>query len=158
MASISKKIDENITQIETMFGNWSDIVERRFDLNRCAWGDDPAIYVVYIDGLCDHELIENTLIKPITWEWRNKDTADLWEHIISCEGQTADYTQESDMDNVVRAVLRGDTAIFVSGSDQAIVVSSKHFPVRGIEESSTEGGMEKGRGTASMRTLGHPQL
>ena len=54
MASISKKIDENITQIETMFGNWSDIVERRFDL-----------------------------IKPITWEWRNKDTADLWEHIIS---------------------------------------------------------------------------
>ena len=45
------------------------------------------------------------------------------------------------MDNVVRAVLRGDTAIFVSGSDQAIVVSSKHFPVRGIEESSTEGGM-----------------
>lgn len=141
MASISKKIDENITQIETMFGNWSDIVERRFDLDRCAWGDDPAIYVVYIDGLCDHELIENTLIKPITWEWRNKDTADLWEHIISCEGQTADYTQESDMDNVVRAVLRGDTAIFVSGSDQAIVVSSKHFPVRGIEESSTEGGM-----------------
>ena len=90
MASISKKIDENITQIETMFGNWSDIVERRFDLDRCAWGDDPAIYVVYIDGLCDHELIENTLIKPITWEWRNKDTADLWEHIISCEGQTAD--------------------------------------------------------------------
>ena len=141
MASISKKIDENITQIETIFGNWSDIVERRFDLDRCAWGDDPAIYVVYIDGLCDHELIENTLIKPITWEWRNKDTADLWEHIISCEGQTADYTQESDMDNVVRAVLRGDTAIFVSGSDQAIVVSSKHFPVRGIEESSTEGGM-----------------
>ena len=117
MALISKKIDENITQIETMFGNWSDIVERRFDLDRCAWGDDPAIYVVYIDGLCDHELIENTLIKPITWEWRNKDTADLWEHIISCEGQTADYTQESDMDNVVRAVLRGDTAIFVSGSD-----------------------------------------
>ena len=112
----------------------------------CAWGDDPAIYVVYIDGLCDHELIENTLIKPITWEWRNKDTADLWEHIISCEGQTADYTQESDMDNVVRAVLRGDTAIFVSGSDQAIVVSSKHFPVRGIEESSTEGGMEKAEG------------
>ena len=55
MASISKKIDENITQIETMFGNWSDIVERRFDLDRCAWGDDPAIYVVYIDGLCDHE-------------------------------------------------------------------------------------------------------
>ena len=38
MASISKKIDENITQIETMFGNWSDIVERRFDLDRCAWG------------------------------------------------------------------------------------------------------------------------
>ena len=74
MASISKKIDENITQIETMFGNWSDIVERRFDLDRCVWGDDPAIYVVYIDGLCDHELIENTLIKPITWEWRNKDT------------------------------------------------------------------------------------
>lgn len=26
-----------------------------------------AIYVVYIDGLCDNGLIEDTIIKPVTW-------------------------------------------------------------------------------------------
>lgn len=138
---ISKNIDENITKIKSKFRGWDDLVEKKFSVRRLSWGGEAAIYVVYIDGLCDHELIENTIIKPITWEWRHDDTDNLWEHIIFCEGQTADYTLENDFNNVVNSVLRGDTAIFVSDSDNAMIVSSKRFPVRGIEESSTEGGM-----------------
>lgn len=138
---ISKNLDENITVIKSKFDKWGDIVEKKFVLSRPGWSFEEAIYVVYIDGLCDHELIENTIIKPVTWEWRDADAEELWDRIISYEGQTADYTTENDLNKVIKSVLKGDTAIFVSGSDAALVVSSKRFPVRGIEESSSEGGM-----------------
>ena len=138
---ISKNLDENITVIKSKFDKWGDIVEKKFVLSRPGWSFQEAIYVVYIDGLCDHELIENTIIKPVTWEWRDADAEELWDRITSYEGQTADYTTENDLNKVIKSVLKGDTAIFVSGSDAALVVSSKRFPVRGIEESSSEGGM-----------------
>ena len=138
---ISKNLDENITVIKSKFDEWGDIVEKKFVLSRHGWSFEEAIYVVYIDGLCDHELIENTIIKPVTWEWRDADAEELWDRITSYEGQTADYTTENDLNKVIKSVLKGDTAIFVSGSDAALVVSSKRFPVRGIEESSSEGGM-----------------
>ena len=136
---ISKNLDENITVIKSKFDKWGDIVEKKFVLSRPGWSFEEAIYVVYIDGLCDHELIENTIIKPVTWEWRDADAEELWDRITSYEGQTADYTTENDLNKVIKSVLKGDTAIFVSGSDAALVVSSKRFPVRGIEESSSEG-------------------
>lgn len=140
--SISKNIDENVSKIKSIFRNWGDLVEKKFCLVRQDCRLEQAIYVVYIDGLCDHELIENTIIKPITWEWRdNWISGRLWDSIVNTEGQTADFKQENDFEKVIFSVLKGDTAVFVSDSDKAIVVSSKHLPVRGIEESSTESGM-----------------
>ncbi len=141
MAGISISIDKNIAKIQSIFSKWDDIVERKFVLERGGVTDGRAIYVVYIDGLCDHELIENTIIKPITWEWRGEDSGSLWERITAREGQTADFKEEPDFDEAVHSVLKGDTVVFVSGSDHAIVVSSKQLPVRGIDESATEGGM-----------------
>ena len=49
-----------------------------------------AIYVVYIDGLCDNNLIEDTIIKPVTWEWRKENDICLWEAMDRFETQSAD--------------------------------------------------------------------
>lgn len=65
----------------------------------------------------------------------------LWNAITSYEGQSADIVEENDFEKVLFSVLKGDTAIFVSDADKALVLSSKKLPVRGIEESSTEGGL-----------------
>ncbi len=100
-----------------------------------------AIYVVYIDGLCDNNLIEDTIIKPVTWEWRKENDICLWEAMDRFETQSADIKAEDDFKNVIFSVLKGDTAVFVSDAAKAFIVSSKKLPVRGVEESSTEGGM-----------------
>ena len=139
---ISKNIDENIQKIKARFDTWDDLVEKKFKLNRNGCDTEQGIYVVYIDGLCDREMIEDTIINPITWQWRdNLEGEYLWDKIVDTEGQTADIKQENDFEKVVFSVLKGDSAVFVSGSDRAIVVSSKKLPVRGISESSNESGM-----------------
>ena len=143
MTKISGDIQKNITKIRAMFSKWGDIVEKEFVLDREGCYGGGSFYVVYIDGLCDHELIENTVIKPVTWEWRDAHTNmdNLWERMVNVESQTADLEVEEDFDKVRESILKGDTAVFVSGSSKAMVISSKRFPVRGVEESSTEGGM-----------------
>ena len=94
MTEISKNIQDNITKIKTMFDKWGDIVEKEFVLDREDCITEESIYVVYIDGLCDHELIENTVIKPVTWEWKHThvDPENLWSRIVNVESQTADIT------------------------------------------------------------------
>ena len=153
---IDRDIDANISRVKALFADWGDIVERRFTVRRTGldvYAEDSvgsadetsasvgAIYVVYIDGLCDNGLIEDTIIKPVTWEWRHEHGGSLWEAMDSFETQSADIKAENDFKNVMFSILKGDTAVFVSDADQAFVVSSKKLPVRGVEESSTEGGM-----------------
>jgi spore germination protein len=145
MKNISRDIDKNIEEIKQIFADCGDIVQRKFCIRRDScfgrMGAEAAIYVVYIDGLCDNGMIEDTIIKPVTWEWRHEEDENLWEAMNRCETQSADIVIESDFQKVIYSVLKGDTAIFVSEADNAFVVSSKKYPLRGIEESSTEGGM-----------------
>lgn len=154
---ICKKIDENITKVKAIFAGCDDLVEHEFRLNRDGGGEfieKQSIYVVYIDGLCDNETVETTIVKPVTWEWRRDINISLWDAIVSYEGQSADIKEEIDFEKVMFSILKGDTAIFVSDSDKALVLSSKKLPVRGIEESSTEGGLRGPRDSfnESLRT------
>ncbi|MBP3326087.1 MAG: spore germination protein [Coprococcus sp.] len=141
---ISKNITENVTKVKTIFEGCNDLVEHEFKLNRNKNGEfseEKSIYVVYIDGLCNNEMVESTIIKPVTWEWKENVNCNLWDAITAYEGQSADIVEENDFEKVMFSVLKGDTAIFVSDADKALVLSSKKLPVRGIEESSTEGGL-----------------
>lgn len=142
---ISENIEDNISRVKALFQDWGDIVERRFEVRRAECcnmtGVAGAIYVVYIDGLCDNNLIEDTIIKPVTWEWRKENDICLWEAMDRFETQSADIKAEDDFKNAIFSVLKGDTAVFVSDAAKAFIVSSKKLPVRGVEESSTEGGM-----------------
>jgi spore germination protein len=107
--------------------------------------------VVYIDGLCDSSGLAETIIKPLTYEWnvRNAEAAGthmtkdgkFFDAILKFEAQTADIKAESDMDKAVLSVLKGDTAVFVDGSSQALVISTKKLPLRSIGENDIEPGL-----------------
>ena len=140
---IDRNIDKNIEKVRSMFEDCEDVVERKFAVHQ---GEQTGyIYVVYIDGLCDNELVEERVIKPVTYQWRNSKSQNLWDAMNTYQTQSADMDIETELDEVVYAVLKGDTGIFVSDSDKAFVLSSKSLPVRGVDESATEGGMRGAR-------------
>lgn len=140
---IDKNIDKNIAIIKSIFDDCQDVVKRKFTVYQ---GERTGyIYVLYIDGLCDNELVEERVIKPVTYQWRDSGSDNLWEAMDTYQTQSADMEIETDLDNVIYAVLKGDTGILVSDSDKAFVLSSKSLPVRGVDESATEGGMRGSR-------------
>ena len=80
---IYKDIDQTIDLVESIFSDWGDIVKKRFELQRT--GETLSMYITYIDGLVDNEMVERTVTRPLLYEWRGKSDAD---------GKTYDSTDD----------------------------------------------------------------
>lgn len=63
-------LNRTIEVVETIFKNWGDIVKKRFDFSR--GGKDHSIFIIYVDGLADNEMVERTITHPILYEWKDE--------------------------------------------------------------------------------------
>lgn len=137
--SISKNIDENVQVIEKLFAKSKDIVKKEFILHRASC--ELRIFLVYVDGLADGEMVERTVLHPLMFEWRNKEEDKPFPAFFEEEIESVDISKEDTMEKAIASVLKGDTAMFVDGHDKVIVLSSKSFPLRGVDQSPSEQGV-----------------
>ena len=168
--AINSKLDNNIRFLEEKFDSWCDIVKKRFELSRM--GRAYSVYIMYIDGLADNEMVERTITHPILYEWKddyrvnarnalNEDNLTIdkmcedtnkqkeekkfaWDIDVMFHRETeaVDMKSVSTMREAVDAVLGGDTAIFVDGQKKAIILSTKKYPTRSIETPEKESGLK----------------
>ena len=63
-------LEKNIDALESIFSDWGDIVRKKFILER----EDGmlSVYIIYIDGLTDNEMVERTITRPFLYEWKEK--------------------------------------------------------------------------------------
>lgn len=136
---LSCNLEENIAVLEKLFAGCDDVVQKSFVLER---GNGAVnIHIIYIDGLTDNKMIENTIIRPLSFEWRGDTEKSIWESILYKEAQTVDIKKETSFERTVASVLKGDTAVFVNGYRETMIISSKKLPLRSISENDTEAGM-----------------
>jgi spore germination protein len=137
----SKNLDQNIKNFESLFEDCGDIVTRKFPLGqeKKMWA-----YIAYIDGMTDRIVIDGSVLGELT-RVRNipENLEDIPEEnrfdFIRDGGlSTADMTETTTIDGCALAVLSGDTALFIEGFSKAIIISTKGFPNRGIQEPDTE--------------------
>ncbi len=136
---MERSLDANVSVLNTLFDKCGDVVQKTFVIERTQ--GDAKIHIIYIDGLTDNGMVEETIIKPVTFEWRYEDGKNLWESILYREAQTVDIKEETSFDLVIGSVLKGDTAIFVDGYAKAMVMSTKKLPLRSIGTNDNESGM-----------------
>lgn len=136
---MQRSLDENISVLKTLFDKCGDVVQKTFVIERIQ--GDARIHIIYIDGLTDNGMVEETIIKPVSYEWRYEDGKNLWDSILYREAQTADIKEETSFDLVIGSVLKGDTAIFVDGYAKAMVMSTKKLPLRSVSTNDSESGM-----------------
>ena len=136
---ISKYLDENVYVLNKLFEKCGDIVQKTFLLEREQ--GSTRMHLIYVDGLVNAVQIEDSIVKPITYEWRGTDGRSLWESILCREAHSVDIKREESFDLTIGSVLKGDTAIFVDGYKEALIVSTKKYPLRSISENDSEAGM-----------------
>lgn len=131
---------ENLKIIKQLLGTPSDLVTRK-----CKIGESNLLCVVaFIDGLVDKDLINEQVIKNIQLgvTISNKELPqngkDLLNDLINEVLSVNDLTIVKTIDDILYAILSGDTALFIDGTEEAVIIGSKGWESRGIEEPQSE--------------------
>ncbi|MCD8158865.1 MAG: spore germination protein [Clostridiales bacterium] len=130
------EINSNIKIFEDMFKDCGDLVKRKIPVS------DTFIYLLYFDGMNDRDMIESRILNPLMIEIRKvppEHFENLPEALINRGITTADFGEEEDFEKAAEKVMSGETLLLIDGFPKALIISSKHFPKRGIDKPDTEG-------------------
>ena len=137
---ISVDMDVNIKNIEMLFKDCADIVRREVKVE----GQETfRIYGVYTDGLINRDILEKYLLttllnyKNLNGEIKGQENTRT-QLIMQHFSATFDVKEVEKMEDMVKAVLSGDSAIFVEGCEKGLVIATRGWPGRGVSEPSTE--------------------
>jgi len=139
--TISSMIDDNIVSVKNLLKDCDDVVYRQFKIGGDKGRD---VFLFYIDGMAEKELLNNFILKPLMLMARMVEPTfeEIKEEIYEASKVAAmsvtDFKESDNIEDSVLAVLSGDTAIFVDGEDKALVIATKFFPVRGVQEPTAE--------------------
>lgn len=113
-------------------GSSFDILEKVITIH------DRKFYLFFLDGLT----------KDVNLEYVRRDMVDLdasdFHHIKTAKGiiekclSAIEASESTDLDEVITAILSGQTAMLFDGADSAILLDMRTYPVRGIGEPEKE--------------------
>lgn len=132
--SVSPDLESNLKVIREVFAGTSDLIIREFYI-----GSEKSIkaFVAMIAGLVNEVSVNENLMKPLLYlkdiNYRNALTC-VKESPVS----VAHIKETQVIMQAVDAILSGDTALFIEGSDTALIASLRGWEARGVDEPKTE--------------------
>ncbi|MGD6959975.1 spore germination protein [Rossellomorea aquimaris] len=138
----SSSLNSNLEQLQMILGNNPDFAIRKFYID--VFNVNAAI--VFIKGLVDIEQIYEQILKSIMLdldkhgnndnkEWNSGSIInEINKHVVTL----TDVKEVKEIEDGLMDILSGDTALFIDGCDTALLLGTKQWPSRQIEEPITE--------------------
>ena len=134
--TISSVLEENIAAVKQILGEDKTVKLHRFQPLAVA---GIRCCIVFVDGMVDSIRINESIIQPISTLMTTPAVGTAVIDFLQQQVLQVNETQkEGRMAPLLRALLYGDTVLFVDGSDKALILGSKGFAKRGIEEPAGE--------------------
>jgi len=133
-----QSLDKNLENLKGMLGDPGDLVIRPFTVRET----DHKCAIAYIGGLVNEELIHNNIMKNVQLVTERKQLPNeneklfdvIYREIISA----TDIEKEHILDKVSYALLRGDTIFYLDGVDKVLIMDTKGWEIRAVEEPKSE--------------------
>jgi len=133
---VSPVLEENIAYIQQIFGQDKTLKIHRFQPITVS---EIRCCIFFIDGMVDSIRINESIIQPVnTLEVSPSEDVDRADFLRQQVLQVNETQLENRFQNLLKALLYGDTILFVAGSTNGLILGSKGFAKRGIEEPSGE--------------------
>ncbi|AGL00895.1 spore germination protein [Desulfoscipio gibsoniae] len=139
--TLSSDIEDNLRSLKEIFNQCNDIIFREFLF---AQREHIKLALIYIDGLTDKSQVSDQIMRTLSLEVPTAtDKAAITKenawHYIKMRGLCVHQLQESQkLEDVINAILSGDSILLVDGHATALIVGSRGWAARSIEESKTE--------------------
>jgi len=114
-----------------------DLIVRKFNIP----GAEPLqAMIVYLDGMIDKQTVNISILQPLMLlsGMTPQNGEDLLQLVINEYLPSNQVQLHRKFADIVDGINGGDTAIFFTGIDQAIIVETKGFEHRGIERPQIE--------------------
>ncbi len=131
---ISPSIAENMVFCRQLFSDM-DII--RYRTLTAKGGQNLRFFLVFCDGMVNYETINDNIIRPLNIIAEKLDYNADYRRLTEML-QVADMKMADNFGEVVEAVTFGDTVLFSEGSEKAIVLDTRKYLMRAVEEPDNE--------------------
>jgi spore germination protein KA len=141
--TMHKDIQQNILKLKDMLGKSSDFLVREFTFN--ISGRKTKACICFIYGIVDKVFIDENIIKPlmvnihiINHKGNSIENKDVINYIETTVLNVHELIQEKNVDKVIDSLLSGNTALIIDGFDTALLITTRYYESRSIEQPETE--------------------
>ncbi|MDP4146218.1 MAG: spore germination protein [Bacillota bacterium] len=137
---IFSSLEENLDFLKEALGSSNDIIYRQF-----FFGSKMQINaaVIFLEGMTEKAVINETIIKPFMYDSRLHNLESEIELgnikcIKDCMLSVGNVKLVTSVNEIIDGCLSGDTILLLDGCSEALVINSKGWETRGVEEPKTE--------------------
>lgn len=134
---LSHSLDTNIQLFEEIFAHDDTLIVRRFQ-NKFLKA--AACCVIYLDGMVKTETINENIIQPILGGNLKEEISEgsLLEELQYKVIVSAEIKESADLNDLVTSAISGDTVLLVERYKKALIISSKGWQARAVDEPLAE--------------------
>ncbi|MFZ7103677.1 MAG: spore germination protein [Peptococcaceae bacterium] len=141
---LTASLEKNIKMLKSTLGESSDIVYHRFTMGTEG---RPEAVLIMVDGIVDKNTVNNFVIKTLMIDsqvtnnksglYPNYTIDTIKNTLVSVGGiQEAVFLRD-----IIDNILAGDTVLVINGFNIGLIISTRGWKSRGIEQPETESGV-----------------
>ncbi len=130
-----RSLDENIEQFQKLFQGDDTFISRFFSNQDSA---KPRFCILYIDGMVDADIANQYIIQPLVQCSLPKGSERNMDIILKQVVLSNKAEKLCDVSEIIKRILRGESALFMDGSNEVILVSTRDLRARSIQEPINE--------------------
>ncbi|WP_200760938.1 spore germination protein [Effusibacillus dendaii] len=138
---LTPQLEQNLQTIKQAIGQNPDVIIRQMEIG----SNRIKSSIVYVDNLVDKQTIQSDILRVLLLEWPelqktdlNSDLPELATYIEQHAVSASETKIGNTLDTLCLSVLSGDTVLLLDGSKEFLVIGSRKYPARSIEEPESE--------------------
>ena len=134
-------LDKNLGYFKDKLKDCDDVVYREF---RVGSKQQYGFALIFVDGLIDRNMINEEVLKSLMLDIRRANmnpgvfSRNIFTLAFNGAVTTGEVEEEEYLDKAIVSLLAGDSLLLIDGYKKVIVIGSKGWPNRGVQEPQTE--------------------
>ncbi|WP_053955685.1 spore germination protein [Inediibacterium massiliense] len=132
---LTKSLDENISIFQNIFKHDETIIFRKIESRE--W-QSLKCCLILADGMVKKDDIHEFIIQPIVESKDPKENINILDLLSNKIITTAEIEKQKDIDDLVEAILSGNSVLLIEGMKEALILDTKGWAFRAITEPLSE--------------------
>lgn len=138
---LAANLEANLKLLQMLLHNSSDLVVRRF---RLPAKEDLELAFIYIDGMTDKQVVDQDIMQSLLHLGRIQGFVDkltpnnalemIEAHLLT----VGEIKVTAKIEEILHSVLSGDTILLIGENSTGIIVNTRGFSTRGVQEPTIE--------------------